>query len=89
MQGCARVSLLTQGVDDDLINTPLGRRAEGKCKRQQSIELLILFQNLVILGAALVLLLHPAVATPRGFYICLPMQDCQGHRWQIDDEGYY
>ena len=58
-----RTSLLAQGVDDDLINTPLGSRAKGQRECQQGIQLLVLLQDLVILRAALVLLFDPAHVT--------------------------
>ena len=62
-QRYVRTSLLSQGVDDDLINTPLGGRAKGQRERQQGIQLLVLLQDLVVLRAALVLLLDPARVT--------------------------
>ena len=52
--------LLLQCAGNRLIHIPEGSWAQGGCDCQQSIHLLILLQNLVILCATLVVRFHPA-----------------------------
>ena len=53
-------ALLSQGVHDIFVQLALSGGAEGKHDGCQRIHLLVLLQDLLVLRAALVVLLHPA-----------------------------
>lgn len=59
-------SLFLEHVGHRLITVSVGSRAQGGGDGQQGIHLLVLLQDLVILGAALMVCLHP-VATNSNF----------------------
>ena len=58
-----RDSLVLQGVHDCLIQLTLRCGAERQCDGCQRIHLLVLLQNLLVLRAPAVVLLHPASST--------------------------